>query len=219
MMAATGELNFVAGEAKPTGAKLEIPEQGVNAVVDSNDIALSQELPEGDFSYFVNLCKNSANLAAHHFQPRAILKNGFLIKEYWPFASVDEAFAASLSFAGDFQTNMGKVVGMIPNHKKLDFMFTSGSKDFHVTVQPVTFERSVMNRQNIRGQANRVERERIDRRNIFAERLNKNFSVANALVFEADLMENEPPAGASLEKHFAELKQKTDEIKKLLIVK
>jgi len=105
---------------------------------------------------------------------------------------------------------------MVPEHKKIDYSFVSGSKEFHLIVQPVTFENTRLTHQNIGAQLTKVEKNRIDRRNTFADRINKSFVVSHALMLELDLMENDPPADASLKNSFAELKQKSELIKQLV---
>jgi len=216
MLAASDKMNFIPGDAKPTGAKMEIPEHGVNLACDVNTLALSQELPSGDDKYFVNVCSGSVELALSFFKPQGIIKNGFALKAYWPFATLQELFAATIKLAGEQQNEVGKIVGMVPEHKKIDCSFVSGSKEFHLVIQPVTFEHNRLTRQNIGAQVNKVEKNRIDRRNTFAERINKSFIVSHALMLELDLMENEPPADASLEKSFADIRQKSEQLKKFV---
>jgi len=70
---------------------------------------------------------------------------------------------------------------------------------------------------NIGSQVTRVEKNRIDRRNKFADHIDKNFVVSHALMLELDLMENDPPMNSSFEKHFEELEQKSDQLKKILV--
>jgi len=83
MIWAVEKLNVISSEIKPTGAKMEIPERGVNATCDANSLVVVQELPlAGDESYFVNLCKEFADLANFHFEPTKIVRNGFLWKSY-----------------------------------------------------------------------------------------------------------------------------------------
>lgn len=217
MVAASEKMNFIAVEAKPTGAKLEIPEQGVNLNCDSNMLAIAQELPNDDGSYFLELCGKSVELALACFKPQSIIRNGFALKAYWSFPSIQAMFAASLKLGGAYQNDVAKVLGMVPDYKKLDFTFVSGSKEFHLLVQPVTFDAKRMSKQNVGSEANRIEKNRIDRRNKFAERISQTFNVSHALMLELDLMENEPAANVSLEKHFVELKQKSDLLKKLFI--
>jgi len=216
MAIAEEKLNFLCGDAKPTGAKMEIPEHGVNLVCDATSLALSQELAVETDAYFPTLCKNTAALSQEIFKPKSVIKNGFALKAYWPFPNVQELLVATLKLCGDQQNELGKVLGMVPEQKKLDFTFVSGSKELHVVLQPVTFDRANLSKQNIGHQTNRVEKGRIERRNSFADHITKNFAISHALVMELDLIESEPPAEASLEKNFLELVQKSEHLKKLI---
>jgi len=65
MIAASDKLKFIPGDAKPTGAKMEIPEYGVNMACDANSLAVSQELPPEDDEFFVGVCSGSVELALH----------------------------------------------------------------------------------------------------------------------------------------------------------
>jgi hypothetical protein len=159
------------------------------------------------------------NLALAHFQPLNISRNGFALKEYWPFPQFKDMFAASLSLGGDCQNEFGKAVGMVPDQKKLDFMFLSGSKELHIVIQPVTFEKMLLSKQNAGAQTGKGASNRIDRRNEFADRVNKIFTVPHALILELDLVEYNPPKDVSLDKHFADLMQKSDSVKKMLTLR
>ena len=212
MIAAEERMQFIPGDIKPTGAKLEIPEHGVNATCDANIMAASQELSVGDGSYFLGICKGLTQLSAELFQPKSIVKNGFAWKSYWPFSNVRDMLANSLKFGGEFEMILGKMIGMIPDHKKLDYMFNSGSKELHLMVQPVTFEKVNVTKQTPGFRANRTEKGRIDRLNRFAQ--NVTGGLSHALLLEVDLMENDPPVAASLDGHFSELKQKNEILRK-----
>ena len=217
MLEATEKMDFIAGEAKPTGAKLEIPDQGINLAVDANALILSQEIPSDDDTYFVGICRGTTGLASACFRPKSIIKNGFALKAYWQFSNVQDLFAASLKLGDKYHNEIAKTVGMPPDYKKLDFTFSSGSKEFHVVVQPITFDNTRLVKQNISSQANKIERNKIERRNVFADRLSDKFTASHALILELDLMESDPPADASLENHFAELKQKFEQLKKTFV--
>jgi hypothetical protein len=217
MVAAADKLNFIPGEIKPTGAKMEIPEYGVNASCDANSLSISQELPPDDATYFLNLCKEAVALVATHIQPKSIVKNGFAVKTYWAFSNVQDMLAASLKVGGDYHKEAGKILGMIPDHKRLDYTFASGSKGLHVVVQPVSFERVNLTKQNAGFQASKIEKNRIDRRNKFADRI-VNVSLSHAIILELDLTEDDPPEGVLLDKHFAELKQQSDKLRKQFII-
>jgi hypothetical protein len=219
MIAASQKLGYVPGDAKPTGAKLEIPEKGLNATCDANELALFQEVPGEDHTFFINASRDTSNLALSFFKPLSVLKNGFALKEYWHFPELNDMFAASRNLGGNYQEEIGKAIGMVPSFKRLDTTFASGSKEFRVYLQPVTFERTVLSKYNANSQATKTEKDRIDRRNKFADHINKNFVVSHALVLELDLTENNPPSEGSLEKHFSELEEKSEQLKKLLNVK
>ncbi len=217
MIEAVEKLNVISSEIKPTGAKMEIPERGVNATCDANSLVVVQELPPaGDESYFVNLCKEFADLANFHFEPTKIVRNGFLWKSYAPFAQVPDMLAASLKFGGDFQAELAKIVGMVPEHKRLDYFLTSGSKDLQVILHPVTFERVNLSKRNPGFRASGSEKSRIDRFNQFANRIGD--ALSNALVLDVDLMENDPPQAVSLDEHFGELKKKSDSLRTLFSI-
>ena len=102
---------------------------------------------------------------------------------------------------------------MGPEHKKLDCGFTSGSKDLQLTLEPVTFERVNLPLRNVAIRTTAKEKNRIDRLNQFAQRIGSGLS--HALVLTLDLMENDPPKSAPLDKHFEELKGKQEAFLKL----
>jgi hypothetical protein len=213
MLAATERMNFIMSDATPAGAKMEIPEQGVHATCDARSLAVAQELPVDDGKYFLDLCKGLAELVMSHFGPKSIFKNGLLWKSYTPYPNTSDMLAASLKYGGTFHEELAKAVGMVPGNKNLDYSFVSGSKDLHVVLQPVTFERLNLPRRNVDARATRDQKSRVDRLNQFAERIGD--ALSYALVLDVDLMENDPPKASSLAKHFEELRQKSDSIRKL----
>jgi hypothetical protein len=215
MCIAADSLGFLPGEAKPTGAKMEIPELGINLVCDSNILGLSQELPTKGDNNFIAKCVKCSDLAWKLFNPRSIIRNGLALKAYWPYANLQDLLAGSLKWGGDYHGELAKVVEMPAEQKKLDFTFVSGNKELHFTLQPVTFDRPNLSKQNISSQLNRFEKQKVDRRNVFAERLGHSFNVAHGLMLEVDLAETDPPADASLEKQFDELQQKGERLMKL----
>lgn len=90
------------------------------------------------------------------------------------------------------------------SHKHLEYHFSSGSYEFSVIIQPVTFERVAKTHFNPDFRASPEQRRRIDRLNKRADRV-KN-GAAHALMMDLDLIEQEPPA-SSLRKHFDQLLQ------------
>ena len=214
MLAASERLNLVPGEAKPTGAKMELPEQGVHVDCDSVFIALSvvYELPTPDGAFFINLCSGLAELVTEHFRPKGVAKNGFCIKSYWNISNVEDMLAATLGLGGDYHKELGKVLGLPPWHKRLDYTFSAGSKDLHLLLHPATFERFNLTKQTPGLLASKHEKSLVDRRNVFAERL---VGIGpHALLLEVDLVENEPPTAVGLDRHFNELGQYNESLRK-----
>jgi len=213
MLAATEQFDCVTVDAKPTGAKLDIPERGVHIFCDCVNLQVGQELPQDDGSYFLSVCKGLVELVRMHFAPKVIPRNGILWKSYLPFTNASEMLKASLQYGGTFQVELAKAVGMLPEHKNVDFFLSSGSKDLHVVLQPVTFDRLKLEKRNVDPRATREQKSRIDRYNKFVESVGEPLS--NALVLDVDLMENDPPKESTLAKHFEELKQKNEQVRKL----
>lgn len=215
MLAAVEEMNFLPGDTKPIGAKLEIPERGLIASVDTLELVVAQEMPSGLDEFFLNTCVGLAALINEHFHPKRIIKNGFACKSYWAIPNADSLLAISLKFGGDAHAELGKQLGMVPAHKRLDFNFTSGSMDLHVLLHPVTFEKVSVNRHNPNFKASSVQKERVERLNKFADHFSVHLS--HALLLETDLMEVDPPQH-SLKQHFNELTRYTDLLRKQYIV-
>jgi len=113
---------------------------------------------------------NLAALAERYFRPKGIVSNGLACKSFWPFPDIKDAFAASIKVGGDYQRGLGKILGYVADHRKEDCMFVSGSKDLHVILEPVTFGRSGLTKQNAWARASKGEKNRIDRHNKFADR-------------------------------------------------
>jgi hypothetical protein len=206
MIEAVGRLDLIPGDIKPTGAKLEIPEKGIVANVDSQDLIVRQDLPEDDGTLFFETAQQLAGLAAKHFSPKRIQKNGFANKLYWRMPSSEAALKASLALGDKFHLDLAKLVGMVPTRKGWDCHFTSGSTDFHVAVQPVTFEQVTLHKHTADFQASPQQRRRVERLNLNTQRFQGDFS--HALMLELDLLEFDPPE-QSLPKHFADLQQKS----------
>jgi hypothetical protein len=217
MLDAVSKLDFVPGEAKPIGAKLEIPEKGVYASCDIESLNVSLEVPEGGPEYFVELCTSLAELVETHFKPTGIVRNGFAWKSFWAFSKSEEMLAASLKFNSDYCKEVGKVVGMLRNQQRLDYRFVSGSKDLHVVFEPTTFERVNVTKQSAGFRATKSAKSLIDRRNEFAERVSG--FMTHALVLEVDLMEDEPPKDAKLDKHFEELQKMSNQLREFFNLK
>src|SRR5437667_6436659 len=202
MLEAVERLDFIPGEIKPTGARLEIPEKGIVATVDTQELTLRQDLPEDDGTLFFNTSEQLAGIAVKHFAPKQIQKNGFANKLYWRMPSSEAALKASLVLGDKFHLELGNLIGMVPTRKGWDCYFNSGSIDCHVVVQPVTFEKVTVHKHTADFQASRLQRRRVERLNLNTQRFQGDFS--HALMLELDLVEFDPPE-QSLPKHFADL--------------
>jgi hypothetical protein len=204
MVRAVSELEFIPGDVQVTGAKLEKPEVGITAAVDTNGLVVTQEQPGSSADEFFRTCESLAGLAMELFRPPRIWSNGFAQKTYWTFGSPDAALKASLALAGNWQSELSKKFEMSASHKRLDCHFRSGSYEFRITIQPVTFERVAITRLNPPFRASPEQRQRIDRLNKRADRIKP--VAAHALMMDLDLIEYEPPQSA-LRKHFDQLLQ------------
>ena len=211
MLAAVEELDLLPGETKPTGAKLERPESGLTVTVDTLELVATQELPGEDARAFPEICITLAGLVKTHFQPKGVIRNGFACKSYWPIVDVDALLSASLRYGGTAHLDLGKQLGLVPAHKRLDLSFSSGSMELHVMLHPVTFEKVSINRHQPGFNASSGQKRRAQRLNASADRFSRPLS--HALVLETDLMEVDPPSN-SLDQHFCEMKRYAETLRK-----
>jgi hypothetical protein len=214
MVRAVTELDFISGDIQVTGAKLEKPELGIKAAVDSNQLVLTQEQPlEGND--FFDACQSLSDLAIELFEPTKVASNGFAQKLYWAFPSAEAALKASLVLLDARQAELSKEFGMTASHKHLEYHFKSGSSEFSVIIQPVTFERVVRTHFNANFRSSEEQQRRIDRLNKRADRVQD--GAAHALMMDLDLIEYDPPS-SSLRKHYdwlLQLKKPADKIFKV----
>ncbi|MBI2925924.1 MAG: hypothetical protein HYY24_09495 [Verrucomicrobia bacterium] len=131
------------------------------------------------------------------------------------WSELDHGSAVAYSTALCGRVELGKQLGMVPAHKRLDFDFSSGSMDLHVLLHPVTFEKVSVNRHNPNFKASSLQKQRVERLNKFADRFSVHLS--HALLLELDLMEVDPPQ-RSLKQHFDELKRHTEMLRKQFTV-
>jgi hypothetical protein len=216
MMQAVDRFDFLPGEIKVTGAKLEIPERTVTATVDCHELTISQEFPDDNGDDFIKLAEGLALLAGEHLQPTRVVTSGLAAKLYWPLKSAEAAAKASLSLGDHYQEDLGKLIGMVASRKNLDLNFSSGSLDFHVLVRPVTFEKVSVQRYNPSFGASREQRVRIERLNRKADRID--LKSAHAIMMELDLLESDPPVGA-LANHFDALKKHEATLIRAMVIK
>jgi hypothetical protein len=120
MIRAMNTLDFMPGEIQVVGAKLEKPEIGIKAAINSNELSVIHEQP-GDGEDFFEACEGLSRLAIELFGPRGVSSNGFAYKAYFPFSSPEAALKSSLSIGGKYQIELEKAFGMVASHKQLDY--------------------------------------------------------------------------------------------------
>jgi hypothetical protein len=217
MVLASQKYGFVPGDAKPSGAKLEQPERGIKVGVDTVALTVTQEINESTMD-FLHACKALTDLAIDLFQPLQIQKNGLACKFFWGFNSSAEMLETTIKvLASEADKKLVNLIGMAPEQHSLDRWYRSGSKEFHLTVEPVTFERPTFQPQNAGFRASPGEKSIIDKRNTFGQLLKE--PLYHAIVLGLDLMENDPPAKHSLDEQFAELMKVSDNLKTLFSLK
>lgn len=202
MVHAVEKMGFLPGDTLVTGAKLEKPEAGIKAEVDTASLVLSQEQPEGGEEFFV-ACQMLSDLATGLFKPKAVWSNGFAYKTYWAFSSPEAALKASLTLGEKYQDELAKSFGMVPSHKHLDYSFAAGSSELQVSIQPVTFERVAVSHYNPDFRSSPGRKEQIKRLNQRADRIKG--GVAHALMLHLDMVEHEPPPPPGMRRHFDQL--------------
>src|SRR4051812_16046064 len=170
MIHAVDDMGFLPGETQVTGAKVEKPELGIKAAVDSADLTVSQEQPEGGEEFFA-ACEGLSALAIELFAPKAIWSNGFAYKTYWAFSSPEAALKASLALVENSQEELAKSFGMVPSHKHLDYFFAAGSSELQVNLQPVTFERVAVAHYNAEFRSSPRRKQQVARLNQRADRI------------------------------------------------
>ena len=204
MLRAEAELNLMPQETKPSGTRMEMPEEGLLAVVDTTEIQVTQEIVKDGGEVFLRTCQALASLVVEIFAPTRIQSNGFASKSFWRATSVEQARQMSLQFADTGLGETAKNLGMVPCESILDRRFTSGSYELRVRVLPVTFESIKFQRVNAGARASAETVKRIERLQKKAERVGA--IDPHALMLEVDLVEFDPPAG-SLGVHFAQLRK------------
>ena len=216
IIAASRELKFITADVKVSGARLVIPEEGVQANVDPQALELKQEAPFRDFAAFQSLSVAFAALAEKHFGPLMVEEN--LYEERWifPMVSPQQALKSTLKLPVDPDNELGRALEMVPEQKHFEMIFRSGARRLQIQMQPVTFENVTVQRKNALIFASRSQAQRARRLSQQAERLPD--YPAYALLLVAVLVEEEPPRLQALDEQFILLHQKADIARKILPV-
>ncbi|HEX7860953.1 MAG TPA: hypothetical protein VF773_11535 [Verrucomicrobiae bacterium] len=215
MVRAQQEYNFIPSEAKPSGAKLELPEQGVLLFADTVAIGLTQELnPDSDS--FGEICVASSTLAREIFQPISVTRNGFAVKLRRDFSTEAALESALQQMVNEPHRKLAKIVGMAPNHRNLDYWFSAGSRQLHLTLNVSSLKRSGPPQMRPSPIAPRLEKDRFARKERYYETYRE--ELYYALVVEADLLEDNPAIDANLLEHFAEARRIAEIAKEQLML-
>lgn len=205
MVRAELEFGFVAGDAQPTGAKMDHPDHGTHLELDVNGLTIRQESPSDDGTAFLESTVAISKLASELVLPNRIYYSGFAAKHIVLFSSEAEVFAASLQFGMPYCDRLADSLGMIPRMQEITHDFTSGSYIFQIALKPVAFSSAKRNVRRCYGfGATENQRRNVDRWN--ASEDSKNPPHGYALMLEADLREQDPPEDA-LPQQFAALQK------------
>jgi hypothetical protein len=213
MFQAENRFHFMPGETKVTGANLEMPEEGMTATVSPQELTVHQEYALDDGKLFFSTSEALSNLLREIFQPSRIPQNTFGSKTYCPMDSADGALEATLGLGDKYQTEFGKLIGMSPSYKSVDYSFSSGNRLLHVMVRAVTFNTITTQRVTAGFHASNEQVRRAERLNKKADRIGKDLKYG--LLLELDLTEVDPPEGKLLAL-FSDLKKLEDRIKSIL---
>jgi hypothetical protein len=202
MVRAELEHGFVAGDAQPTGAKMDHPDHGTHLELDANGLTTRQESPLDDGNAFLECTVGISRLASELVLPNRIYYSGFAAKHIMLFPTEAEVFAASLRFGMPYYDQLADSLGMNPHMQELTYDFTSGSYEFRIALKPVSFN-SV--RRDIRrtypfGSTDN-QRRNVDRWNALED--SRNPPNGYALMLETDLREQNPPEDALLQQFAA----------------
>ncbi len=182
-----------AEDARPTGARLEKPEEGVTVTLDASQLTVVQEFGGEVDEPFVALCEPLAVLATKHIEPRAVRSRAFRLLSFLPMGSLDEAMRYVLRVGGEHQTELGRALQMTPSHKKIDYVFTSGNVDVNVVLSATTFESVTVRRLAAGVRASERQKKRIERVNLAADRLQ--LPTKYVAMLEIGATEYAPPSG------------------------
>lgn len=211
MVRAESEFGFVAGDAQPTGAKMDHPDHGTHLELDSTGLTLSQEAPTDEGEAFLESVVSIAELSRDLVQPSHIYYAGFAAKHILPFSSEAEVFAASLGYGSTLHDQLADSLGITPLRQEISNAFTSGSYELQISLKSISFNQVRSDLQRGYGfNPTDTHRRNVDRWN--AREKSKNPPNGYALILEADLQERNPPE-AALPHQFAELQKYVELLK------
>ena len=199
-------LKTMSTETLVTGAKMEIPEDGIQISVNTIELVVFQEMIDDGGERFFNVCESVSKLAVDMFEPVAVERNGFASKKYQRCTKSEEGSEMSLGFDdSSLHDELSKAIGMVPLQRSLDLQFKSGNTLLRCRLHPLTFEKIAVQRHNAGAGATEEQKARANRFNKKADRMDRGFT--HALMLEVDLMETNPPQ-SSLRHQFEDLLKK-----------
>jgi len=205
MVAMEEQFDFICQEALPTGAILSQPDLGLTLALDTNGLAMSQELPSDEGEQFLRNVVDATRLACKFVQPGAIFYSGFAAKHCHVCGTEDQALAASLEFHPAGAEALADKLGMTPKNQTVSCLLESGSYDLQVEFMPISFNSVIRETARNPGfHSTDSQRRRANRLNSLDE--SRNPPGGFAIGLNIDLREWNPPQNG-LEAQFAELRK------------
>jgi len=199
------ELDFIAGDAQPTGAKMEHPDLRIQLELNVSGLSVSQNSPKDEQSEeFFRIVDAASAMAAELIKPQTIFYSGFATKLFQPYSSEDQVCLRSLAAFPRSDQELGEALSMNLRHQSVAYVFNSGSYDLQVSCKPISFNSARPDPpQNYGFRATEAQKRRVDRINASAA---QEQPCGYALLLEADLREWNPPLDG-LQQQYAELQK------------
>ena len=209
MLLAEDRFDFIPNEdVRPTGCTMYLPEAGVEMQLNTVELTLRQMGPGHDEAAFLKLVSEVPSEVKSVIAPKTIIRNGIAVSLFKRL-SEEESFKQARGTWGEFEFQIADKIGMNPEFKNIDLVFTSGSYRVNIKLHPSSIRSPSTSIQVAQFQDSRTKREHIQRRNEMNRR--SHIEAGHGLVCDIDLMEEMPPVD-SLEKHWAELNRITSQI-------
>lgn len=192
MLEAEETLDLLPSEGpKPTGARMEKPEQGVVVTLDASQLNIVEELSAQGHDLFLSLAVNVGELAVRHIEPRLVSNRMFRMSSFLPVETLGQALRYTAEVDGQHQLNWSEKIGMSASHKKIDYVFSSGSLDVNVVLSAMTFEAVTIQHLAAGVRASEKQQRRAERFNIRAENLR--VPAHHAVMLDVGITEFDPP--------------------------
>ncbi|HEY5741609.1 MAG TPA: hypothetical protein VIS99_03630 [Terrimicrobiaceae bacterium] len=193
MIEAEESLDLIPSEdTKPTGARMEKPEQGVIVTLDASQINVQEEMSGSGDEAFVSLALTVGDLALRHVEPRSVAARTFRLSSFLPADTVEQAMSYTVEVNKARLTEWADRIGMSPSHQKLDYVFSSGSLDVNVVLSVTTFENITVQRLATRPRASKWQQKRAERFNLRADNLH--VPAHHVVMLEVGISEFDPPS-------------------------